>query len=107
MAKRAAVEKEHSITLSRTTRTNLLSTPADLSDSYKIDTGYLLGSYSAGNPRPESDIDIYVEPLAAKEYWGFCRELSGRMKLEVDVYTQDDDSDFVEIIKVEGTKIYG
>lgn len=87
------------------------ATPRDalnhFSGIYGYTTAILLGSYATGKVTDRSDLDIYVEPMLESDYWGFCRDLSLRTRLVVDVLTQDDDAEFIRILKQEGKVLYG
>jgi len=53
-----------------------------------------------------SDVDLYACPLEAEGYWPCLAELSETLETWVDLYTQADDSGFVEKIKARGELIY-
>ena len=74
---------------------------------YNIQGVYLFGSVATGRCRRRSDIDLYVYPLEAKQYWSFRHELEEAMQLPIDLYTDSDDPVFVQKIVKRGVKIYG
>ena len=74
---------------------------------YNIQGVYLFGSVANGRCRKRSDIDLYVYPLEAKQYWSFRHELEEVVQLPIDLYTDSDDSAFVQKIVNRGVRIYG
>ena len=78
-----------------------------ISQKYGVKRSILFGSYAGKCPDRESDIDIYVEPLQDADYWVFAREIERIIGIHVDLYTQNDEAEFVRIVKAEGKEIYG
>ena len=78
-----------------------------ISRKYGVKRAILFGSYAGKRPDRESDIDIYVEPLQDADYWVFGREIEKIIGIHVDLYTQNDEAEFVRIVKAEGKEIYG
>jgi predicted nucleotidyltransferase len=66
----------------------------------------LFGSTTENRSRPDSDIDLFVQPLAGVDYWDFIRELEDTVGFLVDVYTDTDDEVFVKKILERGDVIY-
>jgi predicted nucleotidyltransferase len=77
-----------------------------LFQKYGITRVILFGSAAENRSRPDSDIDLFVQPLPAELYWDFRRELEDMVEIPVDVYTDSDDKVFVKKIQERGEVIY-
>jgi len=63
---------------------------------YNIQRVFLFGSIIEGRMKKGSDIDMLVIPLSKKDYWDFQFELEQVTNCSIDLYTQNDDSNFVK-----------
>jgi predicted nucleotidyltransferase len=54
---------------------------------------------------PGSDLDLLVIPVTAENYWPLRRDLEAVVDRPLDLYTQDDDPDFVRKIMERGEPI--
>lgn len=75
-------------------------------ERFGIRQAVLFGSLAQGHSSRHSDVDLLVMPLAATQYWEFRRALEEALKLPVDIYTQDDESQFVAKVLARGEVIY-
>jgi len=66
----------------------------------------IFGSVVNGWCDENSDIDLYVEPLASKNYWNLKRELEEVVDFPIDLYTDSDDPIFIGKIISRGEVIY-
>lgn len=73
---------------------------------YNIKKAVLFGSVADGRSRETSDVDILVMPLPNQAYWDFMSDLEQSLECFVDVYTQEDDPEFVEKILARGEVVY-
>ncbi|MEA3277594.1 MAG: nucleotidyltransferase domain-containing protein [Pseudomonadota bacterium] len=67
---------------------------------------YLFGSVAAGTAKTHSDIDVLAISVQAADYWRLRRELEAALDHPVDLYTQDDEPEFVRKIMERGDLIY-
>ena len=78
---------------------------------YGVQRAYLFGSYSRGEARPGSDIDLCIEKGKIRtlfELSGFCQDLEEILESKVDVITTTGISDnFKEQIEKEMILAYG
>ncbi len=77
-----------------------------LFEKYGISKVVLFGSASENRSLPDSDIDLFVSPLPADNYWNFIRELGDTVDLPVDVYTDTDGEVFVKKILERGEVVH-
>jgi len=73
---------------------------------YGVQKVVIFGSVANNLCDENSDIDIYVEPLSAKTYWAFRRELEEAVDSTIDLYTDSDDPIFIGKIISRGEVIY-
>jgi len=73
---------------------------------YGIRKVIIFGSVANSWCGENSDIDIYVEPLANKSYWNCRRELEDAVGAPIDLYTDSDDPLFIGKIISRGEVIY-
>jgi len=73
---------------------------------YHIAKAVLFGSAAEDRCRPDSDIDLFVSPISATDYWDFVRELQDTIGVRVDMYTDTDDEVFVKKILERGEVMY-
>ena len=73
---------------------------------FRISKVVLFGSAVENRSHPDSDIDLFVRPLTAVDYWDFVRELEDTLGLPFDVYTDTDDEVFVKKTLERGEVIY-
>ncbi len=73
---------------------------------YGINKAILFGSVADDRCNEFSDIDILVMPLANEQYWAFQHELEEEIGFSVDLYTDRDDSSFVQKIIARGETVY-
>ena len=73
---------------------------------YGIQRVILFGSIINGMCTETSDIDILVAPLDNKKYWKFLHEIEEVVNLPIDLYTDGDDSVFVQKIIDRGEVFY-
>ena len=66
----------------------------------------IFGSFLSDNFNFNSDIDIYIENIPVEEYYNIRRKLEECIKLDVDLYTQTDNNNFIEKIKNRGEVLY-
>lgn len=90
-----------------TFKRDLLKKATPIFKRYKIQQAYIFGSVAEGRCREKSDIDIYVSPLPAEDYWQFRHELEEAVQLPIDLYTDSDDPVFIKKIISRGEQIYG
>ena len=74
--------------------------------AYGVNRAILFGSVLEDNAEEGSDIDILVSPLPARQYWRFIADLEEALEHPVDVFTQDDDPEFVRKIVERGEIVY-
>ena len=67
----------------------------------------VFGSAAGRRMTEESDVDVYIEPVTASQYWGIMSMLHHCFGRDVDVLTQNDDPFLIEEIKRSGEVIYG
>jgi predicted nucleotidyltransferase len=91
----------------QTFKRDLLKKATPIFKRYKIQQAYIFGSVAEGRCREKSDIDIYVSPLPAEDYWQFRHELEEAVQLPIDLYTDSDDPVFIKKIISRGEQIYG
>jgi predicted nucleotidyltransferase len=75
-------------------------------ERFGIRQAVLFGSLVQGNSSEHSDVDLLVTPLAAAHYWEFRHVLERALELPVDIYTQDDEPQFVAKVLERGEVIY-
>jgi len=73
---------------------------------YGVTRAILFGSLSTGRCKQNSDIDLFVNPLSAENFWKLSRDLEDALNLSVDLYSDSDDSTFVQKIITRGVVIY-
>ncbi len=73
---------------------------------YGIVKAVIFGSLAEERYSQTSDIDILVKDLSNKKYWEFRRELEEALDIPVDLYTDKDESGFVNKILSRGVTIY-
>ena len=77
----------------------------------KVRFCYLFGSYARGNPKPESDVDIYVSSsLGGIGFLGLMERVRERLRKKVDVIRDselEDNWKLVYEILRDGIRIYG
>ncbi|MBL0713174.1 MAG: nucleotidyltransferase domain-containing protein [Desulfosarcina sp.] len=88
-------------------RRQLLQKGTPIFKKYNIQQVYLFGSVASGCCLKLSDIDLYVSALPNDLYWQFRHELEEAVQLPIDLYTDSDDSRFVQKVVERGEKIYG
>ena len=66
----------------------------------------IFGSFLSDNFNFNSDIDLYIENIPVEEYYNVRRKLEECIKLDVDLYTQTDNNNFIEKIKNRGEVLY-
>lgn len=81
-----------------------------LAKNYNVDKIYLFGSYALGNPRDDSDIDIYMESdLYGLDYFGFAEKLREDLHKKIDLLSNNTiipNSQIENKIKETGILIY-
>lgn len=87
-------------------RTRLVERGRPVFERYGVDRVVLFGSVREGCSTEGSDVDLLVMPLAAEQYWSFRHDLEEALEVSVDLYTEDDDRDFVRKILERGETIY-
>lgn len=87
-------------------RTRLVERGRPVFERYGVDRVVLSGSVREGCSTEGSDVDLLVMPLAAEQYWSFRHDLEEALEVSVDLYTEDDDRDFVRKILERGETIY-
>ncbi|MBI1987581.1 MAG: nucleotidyltransferase domain-containing protein [Nitrospinae bacterium] len=65
----------------------------------------LFGSFALRRAREDSDVDVYVEGLGAREYWELWAGLEDLLGSSVDLHDEKDGLD-IEWIEREGILIY-
>lgn len=73
---------------------------------YAIVKAIIFGSLADERYSQTSDVDIFVQDLPNENYWKFRRELEEALDIPVDLYTDRDDSRFVDKILSRGETIY-
>ena len=73
---------------------------------YSIKKAILFGSVLKERCTPRSDIDLFLTPLNDRDFWKIRHELEEATNCSVDVYSQSDDSQFVDKIIARGKTIY-
>ena len=101
------IDEEHGIV----TIDYIITKCKDVFDKYKIEYCYLLGSYAKHSPKPESDIDLFINTnITGLKFFELVEELRESLKKNVDVINQKQVIDnpvlLDEILKY-GRKIYG
>lgn len=99
-------ERNAKIQRAAAVKQRLIKQGQKLFEKYKISKVVLFGSVEAGSCGPDSDIDLYVEPLAKTKYWDFLHEIQELLEVKMDLYTESDNQDFVEKIIARGEVIY-
>jgi predicted nucleotidyltransferase len=105
--KRWAQERSEQADRAQLFKRLLLEKGTQIFQKYKIREVYLFGSVALGRCHQGSDIDIYVSDLSETLYWEFRHQLEEAIQLPVDLYTNCDDSAFVQKIIERGEKVYG
>ena len=85
----------------------LLKNGTPIFKRYNLQAVYLFGSVASGKSSENSDLDLYVSDLPSARYWQFRRDLEEAVQLPIDLYTDGDDSGFIEKIIARGEKVYG
>ena len=99
-------KRAHGVTAAQRRREILVAKAVPLFRRYNIKRAVLFGSAIRGYCRPDSDIDLYVEPMDAERFWDFRRELEDTLDMPVDLYTDTDDAIFISKIIARGMVIY-
>ena len=73
---------------------------------YGIRKVILFGSFIDERCLESSDVDILVVPLDNNKYWEFLHELEETVNFSIDLYTDKDDSVFVQKIMERGEVVY-
>ncbi len=78
---------------------------------YRIEFGYLFGSYAKENATESSDIDLLVSTsITGMDFFGLVEELRQELKKKVEVITLtslENNKDLLSEILKDGIKIYG
>jgi predicted nucleotidyltransferase len=73
---------------------------------YHISKAVLFGSAIHQASRADSDIDLYVHPIAGSSFWNFRHDLEEATGYSIDLYTDSDDKTFIKKIHSRGETIY-
>jgi len=85
----------------------LKSAIINFTGQYKsIERIFIFGSFVNGDFNRYSDIDIYMEGLSAADYYDARRKLEDMLGIDMDLYTDGDQKDFIEKIKRKGVLVY-
>lgn len=84
----------------------LLKEGTPVFQKYGIETAVIFGSLANKRYKKASDIDIFVRYLSNEKYYDFKRELEDAVETPIDLYTDKDDTLFVEKIITRGEVIY-
>lgn len=84
---------------------------AEVFEEYKVEYGYLFGSYAKGNAKEISDVDLLVSiPTNGLQFFGLIETLREKLKKKVDVLDLGQLNNNMELVKEilrDGIKIYG
>ncbi len=84
----------------------LISKGKPIFKKYNIEKVLLFGSVASGESIDFSDIDILAFSLEKNNFWECRHELEEAIGYFVDLYTQDDDPEFVKKILLRGEIVY-
>ncbi len=73
---------------------------------YGAEKVVLFGSVQRGYCAESSDIDVLAIPIPNERFWQCLHDLREAVEFSVDLYTQVDESIFVEKIKARGEVVY-
>lgn len=84
---------------------------AEVFEEYKVEYGYLFGSYAKGKAKEDSDVDLLVSiPTNGLQFFGLIETLREKLKKKVDVLDLGQLNKNIELVKEilrDGIKIYG
>ncbi|MDD4184363.1 MAG: nucleotidyltransferase domain-containing protein [Candidatus Izemoplasmatales bacterium] len=90
---------------------DIRDTVNDILQNYEVEYCYLFGSYSKGNARENSDVDLLLaSSVSGLDFYGLVEKLRTRLHKKVDLLTVDqlkDNFQLINDILKEGIKIYG
>lgn len=72
----------------------------------EIEKVIVFGSFTDGRFNTSSDIDLYIQGLKASQYYEakrFIEEITG---IDIDLYTDTDNADFINKVKSRGKVLY-
>jgi len=73
---------------------------------FNIDTAILFGSKFDTKLEGISDVAVFVMPLPINQFWIFRQHLATIAKRTIDIYTQDDNPDFIKKVQEQGDIIF-
>jgi predicted nucleotidyltransferase len=106
LKKRWRLEEEQRKLEQERRRALLLSRAPQLLEPFGVTRAVLFGSLAQARGTARSDVDLFVTPLPAGRYWELKHTLEQAFELPVELYTQDDDPDFVGKVIQRGETIY-
>jgi predicted nucleotidyltransferase len=90
---------------------DIIRISSEIFEKYPIDYCYLFGSYSRGDAKGNSDIDLFISTeLTGLKYFGLIEELREKLRKRIDLVALQQLGDNMELVNEvlsEGIKIYG
>jgi predicted nucleotidyltransferase len=87
-------------------RRRLLERAGPVLRGYGVRQVWLFGSVASGTAQANSDLDLLVVPVTVADFWPLRRDLEAALGHPVDLYTQDDEEQFVRKVRERGELIY-
>ncbi len=66
----------------------------------------VFGSFTDGSFNTNSDIDLYIQGLDPTNYYEAKRFIEDSLSIDIDLYTDTDNNDFINNVKSRGVIIY-
>jgi predicted nucleotidyltransferase len=80
--------------------------PSLCHDYSSIQKIVLFGSLAQGSITPQSDVDFYIEGIGPEEFWRLRLRLERQLNRDIDLITDQDDSDFVNLALTHSITLY-